>query len=1063
MPIWTGQGADNDWSTLGNWDTGVPTAAQPAIFNGSTGLNPNKNCIITSGASCSLLNCTGYTGQINFTNNLTVAANVTLGSGMTTTGTANLIITGTSTLTSAGVQLSGGLQFTPSTFGLTGTIADNWTIVGSLTRTGANGYTIAGSGGVRTITTQGSFTGTLTINNITIRMTGTGNLSGGAASTGGGSIEIDTAGIISHNGTFSLNGIVFTYINGTFNSTATLGCGANTVTFNNWGNISRAFFAFDWSANLGGQSVTLNSDIYVTNNLTFTGNAGGNFNGVGRTVFIYGNISGAGNGLGGTATVQMEGSTNASININSITNNLNINKSGAATVTILNPLNWGAAGRTLNIITGNNLILSAVLNVLGGTVTAVGTITGPSNLVIIGTSTLDIATGVTIPNLRANPAAAITITLIRTTVVTNFSKTGTGTSNVTFSSSTAGTELRITNYTSHTFNLGATLMGTNTTLRFMGTCTFRTFRIAGNVVLDTGATLTPIADVPAFSSSATEIIFDGNTTLNFSAGTLVLPAISNSNRLGTGFVFIAGAAHTINLGNSNAIDWVWCNNGPTITLGSTFTINKAINQVISTPAFAGGFNVIVKESLATSSTANWYQLNISGGGRFIYQSSATGFIGTGYIVGTTLFITSVTQGTLGYFSIVHVPSSTSTAYTQITNCTTFPTAGTGQYTVQTSMTVGSIGSPVTIYGFGIGFLGTNGVVEIDAGSNPVYLHQINLFASTSELRYLSTNTGTFDGSKARILNTIGGVGGSVDFQGQSSPTKFINRFSPGFSTNGLLNLKSDLYVNDFECQNSSGLTQSGGTRTLYVYRDFLVNNDGIRVLVPNIRLEGSSPANFTCTNLHGNVVIAKSGAATVTVTQNFNYGYATPTTFTYTSGIVNNTGRTITITGNSTFNTSGMTGSSAWNNFTINSGITLTLSSTLNINGNLLCNGSATFTGTAGWDCANLVSTAAGTFTITLQESITYRTRLQAFITGGVSGAARTTMISSNPLTRAIWTLDFGASQSLIYVNGTRIDSSQGQTVWTFGGLISTTPVGAETLNWNIGSPPGTFAYTFLN
>jgi hypothetical protein len=142
--------------------------------------------------------------------------------------------------------------------------------------------------------------------------------------------------------------------------------------------------------------------------------------------------------------------------------------------------------------------------------------------------------------------------------------------------------------------------------------------------------------------------------------------------------------------------------------------------------------------------------------------------------------------------------------------------------------------------------------------------------------------------------------------------------------------------------------------------------------------------------------------------------------------------------------------------------ITLTLSSTLNINGNLLCNGSATFTGTAGWDCANLVSTAAGTFTITLQQLITYRTRLQAFITGGTS-AARTTIISSGASTRAIWTLDQGASQSLIYVNGTRIDSSQGQTVWTFGGLISTTPVGAETLNWNLGSPPGTFAYTFLN
>jgi hypothetical protein len=247
----------------------------------------------------------------------------------------------------------------------------------------------------------------------------------------------------------------------------------------------------------------------VAGNFTVALFNGYNFNG--NTIFVAGNIVNPVGGVpnGGTSIMEMYGSSSAQITNTSatpssatgpLTRSLIINKTGGATVTLIGNLNWGAAGRTLNITTGNNLILNGNLNVLGGTVTAVGTITGPSNLVIIGTSTLDIATGVTIPNLRANPAASITITLIRTTVVTNFSKTGTNFSNVTFSSSTAGTELRITNYTSHTFNLGATLMGTNTTLRFMGpSCTFRSFRIGGNLVLDTGATLTPIADAPAFS------------------------------------------------------------------------------------------------------------------------------------------------------------------------------------------------------------------------------------------------------------------------------------------------------------------------------------------------------------------------------------------------------------------------------------------------------------------------------------------------------------------------------------------------------------------------------------
>jgi hypothetical protein len=431
-----------NWNLASSWSTVSSTSAINAAgtFPSSVTADPvifdanSSNVTINVASVCTSVSCTLYTGQITFTNSLSVRGSVTFSAGMTTTGTGNLIITGTSTLTSNSVQLSGGLQFTPFTFGLTGTIADNWTIVGSLTRTGANGYTIAGSGGVRTITVQGSFTGgSLTFSSITLRMTGTGNLSGGMGNSSGNvTFEIDTAGIISHNGTFSLNGIVFTYTNGTFNSTAILACGANTSVFNNWGNISRAFFAFDWSANLGGQSVTLNSDIYVTTNLTFTGNSGGNFNGAGRIVFIYGNISGAGNGLGGTATIQMEGSTNASITIGSIQNNLSINKSGTptpATVSLLSSFSWGAAGRTLTRTSGNinagtstittpgvsvtindftfwNLIVST-----GGTIIQNVLNTINNNLTLNGSATFQGTAGWVCGNLISTAAGTFTVTL----------------------------------------------------------------------------------------------------------------------------------------------------------------------------------------------------------------------------------------------------------------------------------------------------------------------------------------------------------------------------------------------------------------------------------------------------------------------------------------------------------------------------------------------------------------------------------------------------------------------------------------------------------------------------
>jgi hypothetical protein len=364
----TGNGLYYECTTAGT--TGAaeptwPTTVGNTVVDGTVTWTCRASTVTTAAtAICLSVTFNTFSGTLNAATNWTVLGSLTFSSTMTITGTGNIIKTGNGgTWTSNGKTYTGGITFTPSSFSFSSNFADNWTIVGSLTRTGANAYTITGSGGVRTISVQGSFTGgSLTLSSMIISMTGTGSLSG--LSLGGSgttpTIEINTSGIISHNAQLGFNGITFTYISGTFNSTATLGCGSNTSTFNNWGDISRAFFAFDWAATLGGQSVTLNSDIYITNNLTFTGNAGGNFTGAGRTVFIYGSISGSGNLLGGTATIQMAGSSNASITIGSIQNNLNINKTSPAVLT-LNSFTWGATGRTLSLTQGSlNLGMSTI-------------------------------------------------------------------------------------------------------------------------------------------------------------------------------------------------------------------------------------------------------------------------------------------------------------------------------------------------------------------------------------------------------------------------------------------------------------------------------------------------------------------------------------------------------------------------------------------------------------------------------------------------------------------------------------------------------------------------------
>jgi hypothetical protein len=223
-----------------------------------------------------------------------------------------------------------------------------------------------------------------------------------------------------------------------------------------------------------------------------------------------------------------------------------------------------------------------------------------------------------------------------------------------------------------------------------------------------------------------------------------------------------------------------------------------------------------------------------------------------------------------------------------------------------------------------------------------------------------------------------------------------------------------------------------------------------------IELYGSANTTWGVGTYQNNIIVNKSGVATVTTAAG-----------TITWGLAN---RTLTMNSNVDFITNSTTFTLSGTPLTINNTFGSPFfnvnipASTLNINGGLMrINNNltltalgATFDGAFGWDCNNLISTTAGTFNITLKEFLTYRTRTQVNITGGTSALRPT--ITSSTSNLAIWTLDPGATQILTYVNGTNIDSSLGQTVWTFGGIVS-----AATKNWNVGTRPGTSAYTFVN
>src|SRR5207245_10614282 len=121
-PTWNGGGADNDWTTIGNWDTGVaPIATDTVTFDATS----TKNSTVNAGFAGTIGNLNinaGYTGTITLARSLTVNGAFTQAAGTFTAGSNALTING-----SAGVAgnftLSGGTFNAPSgTF----TYSDPW-------------------------------------------------------------------------------------------------------------------------------------------------------------------------------------------------------------------------------------------------------------------------------------------------------------------------------------------------------------------------------------------------------------------------------------------------------------------------------------------------------------------------------------------------------------------------------------------------------------------------------------------------------------------------------------------------------------------------------------------------------------------------------------------------------------------------------------------------------------------------------------------------------------------------------------------------------------------------
>ena len=252
----------SNWSLTSGGGSGaaVPSSSDSVFLNGSSG-----NLTINVASNAKAFICTGYTGVLTFNGTLTVAGNVTFVSGMgTIAGTSDLILNTSCTITSGGKILTGGLQC--NLFGAqTVTLADDWTINGTLLTNSNTSNTFNGN----IFHLKGSFTLSRTCSGTTlISMEGTGTWSTTNSSVLSNDLTFNTSGTITISGTllYQTGTITATASTGTIITTSSTLTIQNSCTLNTshiiWNNINMSVAV---------KTYTINSLLSATGTLTTTG------------------------------------------------------------------------------------------------------------------------------------------------------------------------------------------------------------------------------------------------------------------------------------------------------------------------------------------------------------------------------------------------------------------------------------------------------------------------------------------------------------------------------------------------------------------------------------------------------------------------------------------------------------------------------------------------------------------------------------------------------------------------------------------------------------------------
>jgi len=835
------------------------------------------------------------------------------------------------------------------------------------------------------------------------------------ATSGNLTVNVSTANLIgitfaNYVGTITFNNVINT------SGTVNLGTGGYTQAgasgINLVGTATLTSGGVTWSRTLTftGTSITytLSANWTNTGTVTFGGTTTTIING--NTLNIGGNLTSNTTAIvSGTTTIVFNGTgTWSNSSTGAIRNNLTINTAGTLTISGNVYYNTGTltytagtvvtTGSTLNIsvsttlttngVSWNNISTSTSLTItLGSNLTLTGTLTVGTT----GVATLSfVLGGFNIISSSANLSVANSNTF---TVPQNLTFV-----NVTVDSAVTlnGNQITATGNLTHVGS--STVLGT-TSFILSGTGTWNhtsTGVIRNNLTINTAGTIT----------LGTNIYYNTGT-LTYTAGTVVTTSSTLS----------IGVATTL---NTNGITWnnITTTTGVVITLTSNLTLTGTLSLGNAATSFilSGGNLISTNANLTMQATNTIFTMPAN-------QTFKTlTVVGTATINNNTLTITenlTINAALSGTTAIIYAGTGTWTALNAssiISNILTINTAGT--------LTISG-----TVYKQTGLFTYTAGTIIDTTGTVAVQSLTLNISGFTFR-KLLVNNTITLTSNiNATTFGTWGNNNISFSLAGNTLNFTHLELGNTGITT----------LPTAWVCQNIEFIL--GGTlnsNSITINGNILQSGSGALSGTTTFTYAGTGSWTATGTAYCSNSFTINTAGTLTIISANIGGGI-----FTYTAGTVITTGSTLNIRQSGTT----LNGAIVWYNVTTPTNVT-----SLVLNNQLVClnaltidNSQVTFSGTDGtFDVYYLNLNSSGTVARNPRLVATKTYRVRAGFTSQGTLAFPITLSSTVGGSKAIFTVDPGATIDVGFVNATDINSLGGKKIYSYRGVFSNTD------NWEI-------------